>query len=250
MKKRELRKPFSKKALEHLESLTSPEHYLNPRCVQIPVGEITEICGPSGSGKTYFLHRLAFSVGRQQEYHVIFFDFDHSFRPEALPRVSEEEKNVLSSIYTYPPLDAKDFLSKLRNLKKEFSSKLLLVVDSVTNLFAETRGDPSQRRGKMIKVGENLRKNLGESFTVVLSNQIRSTIKRGETQEKETDNFGSWRGDLWTDSGFLPALGRTWEHFIDNRIFFKRSGKKVIVRPVFSSGRKDEFEQSEFLLNT
>lgn len=248
MKKKELRKLFSTEALEHLEILTSPDQYLNSKRVQISVGEITEICGPSGSGKTYFLHRLAFSVGRQKDYKVIFFDFDHSFRPEALPHIAREEKNVLSSIYTYPPLNTKDFLARLKNLRKEFSSKLLLIVDSVTNLFAETRGDPSQRREKMIKVGEKLRKNLGEAFTVVLSNQIRSTIKRRENKKEETEKFGSWRGNLWNDFGFLPALGRTWEYFIDNRILFKRSGMKVIALPVFSSGGKGGLEQSEFLL--
>lgn len=196
---------------------------------KIPVGEITEICGSPGGGKTNYLHQLAAYVAENQEYKVLFMDVDHSFRPEILQNNAQK---VLSSIYTYSPLDVEDLVSKVKLFKKKVNVPIFMLVDTITNLFTRTE-QPDKRRREILHVGDFLRKQVSGRDTIVVSNQIRSTIKREDLKDKEKRVFDPWRGDIWEEHGFIPALGTLWTYFIDNRLLLKRIGGNKVFLPVF-----------------
>lgn len=218
-----------------LRELNVKERSIPTEKLNIPVGEVTEICGPPGEGKTILLHQLAAKLGEKENYIVTFFDVDFSFRPELIKKATRKSKEALTSIYRYLPLDVKDFISKVRIVQEKFTAPKFFLIDSLPNLFPKANYSPEKRGNEIVRVGAILRRYLGEELTVIVSNQVRAIIKREELKKKEKKFFRFWRGDIWEENGFVPALGSLWENFIDNRLLITRAGNKTTLTPIFSS---------------
>mgnify|MGYP000288816541 CR=1 FL=1 len=223
-----------------------------------PLYEITEICGAAGAGKTILLHQLAFRfLYSYREGIALYIDADKSFNPKRIVKLclanSIEARSLLSRIYVYQINDLHGMMRTVIGKIKENASdhEVLLIIDSVPTileselLFKDEEAWSSEYLHTVVKLGVFLQK-ISDGCTIVVSNQVRAYIKEDKSL-MESKVFGQHIEDIWTVEKVVPALGRVWELFIDNRFYIKklRRDRRLIIT-IFSSSYPETFGMIKF----
>lgn len=202
-----------------------------------------EIYGEFGSGKTQFSLTACAQVLANGG-HVVWFDCEDTFKPQRLVDIlvnrelvkdQDEAKSLLKNItYRHTP-NTEDYEleeGKITELLVANTTQLV-VVDGVIGQYAEEyigRGTLSARQNKLRRVMTHL-KNICYYFkcTVLFTNQV------------QTDP-----GVMFGDP-IKPIGGNVVGHASTYRLYFKKQGKKRIMRMVDSP--KDALVECQYTLN-
>jgi len=199
----------------------------------IPAGEITEIVGPSGVGKSNLLHQIASYIAyKYPEIPVVYIDADNTFDPKKIEiyrKYLDTNEEILRKIIVYRPSDFKIFANYIS--KNFWERPIFILIDSIPNLvFPNMNIDDSQYKytGRLeriiYKIGNFLNKFLlqSPSSVILTANQVRfspQVVSQKSIYEKKI-GLNPW--SLWSQLRYIPALGKIWSNFVDNRFLIHK----------------------------
>ena len=202
------------------------------------LGEITEFAGSYGTGKTQICFQLCVTTQLPldrggAEGRVFYIDSEGTFSPRRITEIAltfdMNYEDVLKNIIVARTLDANQqiqIVKKIANIAKKENIKLV-VVDSLASHFrAEyTRKDLLMERQQKIMHHASQLANLAmvHNLAVVVTNQVVANI----------DDFGG---------GTTPALGQSWSHRPQQRVFIRKSRGQARIARLFDSPRSPENE--------
>lgn len=204
----------------------------------------TEVYGEFGCGKTQFCHTMAVMVQKLKEdgglatpdnkVKVLWIDSEGTFRPERIRDICKyhnmDANEVLDNIYHSKVLNSADQQMSLEEAESLFKTEniRLVIVDSAIGLFRNDyigRGTLSERQG-VINEFTTLCSRFAERYKIafILTNQVMQDPNGG---------FGD---------PTRPIGGSVLAHATTYRVYFKKAGKKRIVRIIDSPHHDSETE--------
>ncbi|XP_031553632.1 DNA repair protein RAD51 homolog 4-like isoform X2 [Actinia tenebrosa] len=214
-------------------------------------GEVTEIAGSAGSGKTQVCMSIATSVAMNIEKNVVYIDTQAAFSSDRIKEMlysrdssltGQDTTNILSRIKCIQAFDIFDVINCLNDIKDSlnmedqgfYSNLRLVIVDSVAFVIAPILGGQQTQ---------------GHSFMVHLSRDLKSLALEHGLSVMVTNNVVT---DALTTRKVKPALGQTWSHIPNTRIFLQKSACKTNERiaTVVKSSRQPTDISTTFFIQT
>ncbi len=223
-------------------------------------GHVTELVGQSGAGKTQFCMTasiLAAASGRR----VVYIDTENKFRPQRLMEIVQARKIDLPShadleyigqnIFVLSATTSEELETAIAEAKAQLLDHTnpiqagLLIVDSMASLSESvrptkrTRSEKQQRiakhemiarQGAALKLIANAAK-----VPVLVTNQVKSAYKNPNRRGWEIRGSIAETGGRQETTSVSPALGNTWAHSVNVRIFLENYGTSRGVRVAKSS---------------
>ncbi|MEM1993980.1 MAG: hypothetical protein QXW32_00665 [Nitrososphaerales archaeon] len=153
----------------------------------LQLGTVSDFFGVSGVGKTQLCLQVSALTAAPKEKGgldslVLYVDPTGSFRPERLKELAEarnlDANKALSQIYVYEPRVMEEQIALLNQIKKMDRKPMLVVVDSVAELFLAS--EDASIRGML---GRHLHSlcltALKDNMAFLLTNSVRTRLDKG-----------------------------------------------------------------------
>ena len=200
----------------------------------IPTGSLTELVGDSGVGKTQLCLTLAARVAREPGAGVIYIDTEGKFSASRLVEIARggaragecsgfgsggegdsnaEVRAMAQRVTVLQCSSCQELAAHVGNLERLALERgaRLVVIDSIAALARREYSGALAARQTMLSQQATQLKALAEGLDlpIVVTNQLNGKRVGGAD-------------DAGIDSSLVPALGNTWSHCINSRIFLRR----------------------------
>ncbi|XP_032242256.1 DNA repair protein RAD51 homolog 4 isoform X2 [Nematostella vectensis] len=179
-------------------------------------GEITELVGAAGSGKTQACMSIASSVTLNLEKNALYIDTGGAFSSQRVQEIICEKDASLSE---------QDSIASLSRLRCVQAFDVFSVLDCVetTKRHINQEDDPFYQDLRLIivdSVAAIITPILGHTMMVHLARQLKSLAVDYALSILITNNVVS---DSSVAGSVKPALGQTWAHFPNTRVFLQKN---------------------------